>query len=86
MATTICRKRLEEARANIISLRFGNLCALAECFGWIFIRQSGSHRIYKRSGSTVLMNFQEDRNGRAKPYQVRQLLAAIDQLIADEES
>lgn len=86
MATTICMKRLAEARANLISLRFGNLCALAECFGCIFVRQSGSHRIYKRKGSTVLMNFQEDRNSRAKPYQVRQLLAAIDEIIADEES
>jgi hypothetical protein len=85
MATTICLKRLQEARANIQSLRFANLCALAECFGWTFVRQSGSHQLYKRNGSTLLMNFQEDRNGRAKPYQVRQLLAAIDQLIADEE-
>jgi predicted RNA binding protein YcfA (HicA-like mRNA interferase family) len=83
--TTVCRKRLEEARANVTSLRFGNLCALAECFGWVFVRQSGSHRIYKRNGSTVLMNFQEDRNGRAKPYQVRQLLAAIDELVQGED-
>ncbi len=84
--TTVFRKRLDEARANVTSLRFGNLCALAECFGWVFIRQSGSHRMYKRAGSTILMNFQEDRNGRAKPYQVRQLLAAIDQLSAPEDS
>jgi hypothetical protein len=84
--TTVCKKRLEEARANIASLRFGNLCALAECFGWVFIRQSGSHRMYKRTGSTILMNFQEDRNGRAKPYQVRQLLAAIDELSAPEDA
>jgi predicted RNA binding protein YcfA (HicA-like mRNA interferase family) len=85
MATTVCMKRLSEARANITSLRFANLCALAECFGWVFVRQSGSHRLYKRNGSTTLLNFQEDRNSRAKPYQVRQLLAAIDQLLADEE-
>jgi hypothetical protein len=84
--TTVCRKRLDEARANVTSLRFGNLCALAECFGWVFIRQSGSHRMYKRTGSTLLMNFQEDRNGRAKPYQARQLLAAIDELSAPEDS
>jgi len=85
MATTVCMKRLQEARGNIQSLRFANLCALAECFGWTFVRQNGSHSPYKRAGSTLLMNFQEDRNGRAKPYQVRQLLAAIDQLNAGEE-
>ena len=84
--TTVCRRRLEEARANVTALRFGNLCALAECFGWVFVRQSGSHRIYKRSGSMQLMNFQEDRNGRAKPWQVRQLLAAIDDLLQGEDS
>lgn len=84
--TTVCRKRLDEARAKITSLRFGNLCALAECFGWVFIRQSGSHRMYKRAGSTILMNFQEDRNGRAKPYQVRQLLAAIEELTTPEDT
>lgn len=83
--TTVCKKRLDEARANVTSLRFGNLCALAECFGWVFVRQSGSHRIYKRNGGTALMNFQEDRNGRAKPYQVRQLLAAIDDLLQEED-
>jgi hypothetical protein len=52
--TTVCRKRLEEARANVTSLRFGNLCALAECFGWVFV-------------------------------QVRQLLAAIDELMQSED-
>ncbi len=31
------------------------------------------------------MNFQEDRSGRAKPYQVRQMLAAIDELLASED-
>jgi len=84
--TTVCRKRLDEARANLTSLRFANLCALAECFGWVFVRQSGSDCLYKRNGSTRLMNFQEDGNGRAKPYQVRQLLGAIDELIAGEEA
>ena len=83
MATVVCMKRLNEARENIQGLRYANLCALAECFGWMFVRQSGSHALYKRKGSTLLMNFQEDR-GKAKPYQVRQLLAAIDQLLADE--
>ncbi|HET7234614.1 MAG TPA: type II toxin-antitoxin system HicA family toxin [Longimicrobium sp.] len=84
--TTVCKKRLDEARANITGLRFANLCALAECFGWVFVRQSGSHRLYKRNGSTALMNFQEDRSGRAKPYQVRQMLAAIDELLASEDT
>ncbi|MEX2181736.1 MAG: type II toxin-antitoxin system HicA family toxin [Gemmatimonadaceae bacterium] len=55
------------------------MCTLAECFGWTFDRSSGSHHIYKRLGDRRLMNFQEVR-GMAKPYQVRQLLRAIDLL------
>ena len=35
--------------------------------------------MYKRRGTMQLMNFQND-GGRAKPYQVRQLLAAIEDL------
>jgi hypothetical protein len=70
---------LERARRAPESLRFSELCSLAEGFGWVFARQRGSHVLYKRSGSIQLMNFQDD-SGRAKGYQVRQLLAAIDDL------
>jgi hypothetical protein len=75
-----CGRLLEAARANPAGIRFAEMCALAECFGWTFSRQAGSHRLYKRKGDQALMNFQEDRNGRAKAYQVRQLVAAIDEI------
>jgi len=69
MATTVCMKRLNEARANITSLRFANLCALAECFGWVFVRQSGSHRLYKRNGGTTLLKLpgRPEQPGQAVP-------------------
>ena len=54
---------------------------MAECHGFLFDRQRGSHRMYKRPGYPKVMNFQDD-NGKAKPYQVKQLLLAI-QTIAD---
>ncbi|HSU15635.1 type II toxin-antitoxin system HicA family toxin [Longimicrobium sp.] len=75
-----CEKLLEAARANPAGLRIAEACTLAECFGWTFARQAGSHRLYKRQGNPNLMNFQEDRNGKAKAYQVRQLIAAIEEL------
>ena len=74
-----CRLLLERARENPEGLQFAELCGLAECFGWQFARQRGSHALYKRAGTVQLMNFQNV-NGAAKGYQVRQLLAAIDDL------
>lgn len=72
-----CAELLERARRNPAGLRFAELCSLAECHGWVFTRQRGSHRLFERLGDARLMNFQEDR-GMAKPYQVRQLLRALD--------
>jgi hypothetical protein len=74
-----CHKLLEGARNTPAGLRFSQLCELAECFGWVRARQRGAHVIYKRPGAMQLMNFQDD-NGKAKAYQVRQLLTAIDEL------
>lgn len=72
-------KLLEKARSAPQNLRFSDLLKLAQEFGWEFDRQSGSHRIFRHTrGSPRRMNFQ-DKNGKAKPYQVRQLLAWIDE-------
>ena len=65
-------QRATEAPGN---LRFSDLCALAEMAGFIFDRAAGSHKIYKHPAG-FMMNFQ-DVNGKAKPYQVRQLLDFI---------
>ena len=76
-------KLLQRAVNSPKNLKFENLCALAESYGWVFQRQCGSHRIYlhpslgNRVGS--MMNFQP-REGKAKPSQVKQLLDAIEEL------
>ncbi|MCB9764478.1 MAG: type II toxin-antitoxin system HicA family toxin [Alphaproteobacteria bacterium] len=70
---------LNAARRSPRNLRFTDLCALAEAAGFAFKRQSGSHRIYVHPNPQVPpMNFQE-RDGKAKPYQVKQLLFAIEE-------
>ena len=74
-----CRDLFETAKDAPSGLRFAELLQLAECFGWVLARQEGSHRVYKRPGSIQLMSFQ-DAGGRAKPYPVRQLLNAIEEL------
>lgn len=78
-----CQRLLTKAKNSAANIRFGGLCQLAECYGWIFVRQEGSHRMYENPKLDItlgrMMNFQNDK-GKAKPYQVRQLLNAIDNL------
>ncbi len=72
---------LKRARANPKDLRFSEACALAEAFGWTLARSAGgSHRIYKRAGVMGLVVLQEGTNGKAKAYQVRQIIRLIDEL------
>jgi predicted RNA binding protein YcfA (HicA-like mRNA interferase family) len=75
-----CADLLAKARNNPKGLRFDELCALAECAGFFFGRQKGSHLIYKRNGYKEHINLQRTKDGKAKPYQVRQVLNHIEAL------
>jgi len=78
-------KLLHKALANPASLRFAELCALAEQLGFVRDRTRGSHFIFKHRGLLRPLNFQ-DVHGDAKPFQVRQLLDAARELgLIDEE-
>lgn len=67
---------IERARKNPASLKFSELCQLAELVGFNWTRTSGSHRMYRHPlGGT--MNFQAD-GASAKAYQVSQLIDYID--------
>ena len=66
---------------NPQNVRFSDLVAVCEdYFGPP--RQGGtSHRIYKMPWpDDPRVNIQRGKNGKAKPYQVRQVLAAIEKL------
>lgn len=79
-----CRKLYERAQTEPAGLRFEEACRLAECFGFERRKGSGSHvAIYKYAGFRELLNFQADKNGKAKAYQVRQLLAAVEEMDLD---
>lgn len=80
-----CDKLLEKARRSPANLRFDELCQLAECYGFVLDRTKGSHRIYKRPGWKGVLTFQDDK-GKAKPYQVRQLLQVIESIADDEKT
>lgn len=71
---------LETARASPSNVRFKDLRALVEHLGFVERRHRGSHRIYQHPErrDMPLINLQADRSGKAKPYQVRQVLALIE--------
>ena len=75
-----CDKLYKRAQINPKGMRFTEACQLAECYGFVFDHQVGSHRQYKRPGYRGLVNLQDD-NGMAKPYQVKQLLVHIEAII-----
>jgi len=70
-------KLLAKAIARNNNLRFVELTALAEAFGFELDRISGSHHIYVHRGAGAVLNLQPV-DGKAKPYQVRQLLSIIE--------
>jgi hypothetical protein len=61
--------------ASDANIRFTDLCALLEGLGFEY-RIRGSHHIYWRTGVTEILNLQE-KAGKAKPYQVRQVRSIL---------
>ena len=77
-------KLLEDLKNNPKNIRFEKLCRIAEAFGFQFKGGKGSHRIYLRKDINEMLNFQNV-SGKAKPYQVRQLIKIIDKYNLTEE-
>jgi predicted RNA binding protein YcfA (HicA-like mRNA interferase family) len=69
---------------NQNNLRFEDLCHAAESFGFTYKGGKGSHRVYTHKGIIEILNFQNV-NGKAKPYQVKQLLKVIEKYKLLEE-
>lgn len=72
------RKRLEAIRANPKDVRFDELCRILERLGFEEVRRRGSHRIFRKAGVADLVNLQSTADGKAKRYQVDQVLELID--------
>ncbi len=71
------RKLLAKALSGSKNLRFGEVIALAKAFGFRLSRTKGSHHIFVHPHTRELVNLQEV-DGKAKPYQVRQLLEIVE--------
>lgn len=71
------RKLLAKALASPNTLRFGEMVALVEGFGFRLSRVKGSHHIYTHPEVRELVNLQ-NAGGRAKPYQIRQFFRLVE--------
>lgn len=71
---------LAKMRANPESVRFNELCKVCDTY-FGKARQSGSsHRVYKTPWQGDPRVNIQNAKGKVKPYQVRQVLAAIERL------
>ena len=73
-----CYGLYERAEVNPKGLGFSELKSLCECIDMACARIKGSHFIYRRDDPLFLVSIQKMKDGRAKPYQVRQLLCFIE--------
>jgi hypothetical protein len=89
----IDEKLLKRAQTNPADLRFEEAQQLASQMGWILgRRKGGSHRVYHHPEAAKMkgnfpqpLNLQEGKNGKAKAYQVKQMLQmAIEMGIIQE--
>ncbi len=72
------QKRLVEqilSGASDANIRFSELCSLLDALGFQS-RVRGSHHIYWREGVAEILNLQE-KAGKAKPYQVKQVRTVL---------
>jgi predicted RNA binding protein YcfA (HicA-like mRNA interferase family) len=74
-----CQELLDYAGSNPSGLRFRELLRLAACYGFEPARQRGSHVVLSAVGARRPLVVQ-DVKGRAKAYQVRQLLDVIESM------
>lgn len=73
-----CYELYEKAKSNPKGLRFVELKSLCECIEMKCDRVRGSHFILKMENPSFLISIQKMKDGKAKPYQVRELLDFIE--------
>jgi len=71
------RKLLKKVLGGSKNIRFDDLVTLLESLGSSLARVNGSHHIFEHLQVAELVNNQ-NRQGKVKPYQVRQVLKLIE--------
>jgi predicted RNA binding protein YcfA (HicA-like mRNA interferase family) len=73
---TTKEKLLAAIRNDPKAVRFEDACRVARLLGFTYTSGEGSHRVFKRKGEPVILNFQ-NRKGLIPAYQARQLVAMM---------
>ena len=71
------QKLLHKLLSGTQNIRFSEVVVCAKTFGFKLDRINGSHHIFVHPETPELLNLQNVK-GKAKPYQVRQLLQLIE--------
>jgi len=71
------RKLVQKLLSGSKNIRFSEASSCAEAFGFRLSRITGDHHIYMHPGVPELVNLRNV-GGKAKPYQVKQLLQIIE--------
>ena len=71
------QKLLQKLLSGTKNIRFSEAVAVAEAFGFQLDRISGSHHIFIHEKIPELLNLQNAK-GKAKPYQIKQMLQLIE--------
>lgn len=76
---------IEHMRKTPADVRFADACTVADAFFGKPRQQGTSHRVWKMPwAGDPRVNMQEDKGGKAKAYQVHQLLKAVDRWYAEQ--
>lgn len=72
------QKLLEKIRRGSRNIRFDELTALVEGFGFHRSRIRGSHHIFERPDVPEIVSLQPGKGNQAKPYQIKQFLKLVE--------
>lgn len=64
-------------KGHLQNVSFADLERLVHSFGETLDRQHGSHRVFRHPSVQERLNLQPDKNGQAKPYQIREFLRYV---------
>lgn len=71
------QKLLKKILSGSKNIQFDEFVKLITAFGFVLVRVSGSHNIFKMDGIDELINIQNVR-GEVKPYQIKQFFSIIE--------
>jgi predicted RNA binding protein YcfA (HicA-like mRNA interferase family) len=73
------QKILDKVLTGSQNVRFEEFLHLLEGFGFVLERVRGSHHLLSREGVPEMLSVQPRKDGKAKPYQVKQFLKIVEQ-------